>query len=119
MRVVAAAAGLALCLVGLTLALVAPREQGAASGLDGAQLFTAKGCAGCHGVTFGAGPPLVDVATWAGERVDGMDATAYLGASIRDPGAFRSPAAQDGSVMPQLVVTDAEVDRLVTYLLTR
>jgi mono/diheme cytochrome c family protein len=114
----------------LSFAAVAARPDagdGAAS-LDGASLFTAKGCATCHdgpdgSSMIGAGPSLADAPTWAGDRVDGLSAEEYLEQSMRSPSAFISPAYQpiggpnDG--MPLLQLSDREIAALVDYLLER
>jgi cytochrome c1 len=93
--------------------------------LDGASLFQAKGCAGCHNGPDSAarvsGPPdLRNAASWAGERVPGMAAEDYITQSIRDPIAVISPAFHpDGGPttgMPTLALSDAEVQALVDYL---
>jgi mono/diheme cytochrome c family protein len=93
--------------------------------LDGAALFAAKGCAGCHtgpdtAAGFGAFPALTGAASWAGERRPPSSAAAYLAESIREPSAFRSPAlgsAGPDAAMPALGLTGAEIDALVAYLL--
>ena len=104
-----------------------PESTAATTSADGAALFHAKGCAACHdgpdssaltGATF---PSLADVSTWAGERQPILSAEHYLTESIREPGAFRSPMfSPDGgptTAMPELELTDAEVDAIVKYLL--
>lgn len=95
-----------------------------APSVSGATLFQAKGCAGCH-----AGPDsepdhtnvpsLADAGAWAGTRREGLDARAYIAESIRTPGVFVSPAfRRDGpSPMPDLGLSDREIDALVDYLL--
>ena len=54
-------------------------------------------------------------------REDGPQvAAAYLAESMRRPDAFISPAWRGGgptTAMPQLDLTDAEIDALVDYLL--
>jgi cytochrome c551/c552 len=94
--------------------------------LDGASLFRAKGCASCHDGpdtrSFIDGfPNLTNVASFAGSRVSGMSAEDYVAESIKQPGAFISPAFQGGvgpaAFMPMLDVSGAEVDALVAYLL--
>jgi mono/diheme cytochrome c family protein len=94
--------------------------------LDGEQLMQAKGCAACHAypdsiegrmVDF---PSLADAAEWAGERKPGLTAEEYLTDSIRTPNAFISPAWTGGgitSAMPELNLSDAEIDAIVAYLL--
>jgi cytochrome c551/c552 len=106
----------------------APEAGRAAAGdhLDGAALFRAKGCASCHtgpetAAVAGIGPDLSDAPAWAADRRPGMSAEDYIAESVRAPGAFVSPAfaARGGPVeaMPQLDVSDAELDALVAYLL--
>ena len=63
---------------------------------DGAGLFGTKGCATCHdgpdgASPMGAGPSLVDVAAWAGDRMPDVSAADYVELSIRNPSAFISP----------------------------
>lgn len=101
----------------------------AGASLDGAQLFQAKGCATCHpgpdtASPFGPGyPSLADAPSWAGDRRPGLSPSEYLSESIRDPGAFISPAFQGGvgptGGMPTLEVSEAEVAAIVDYLLAR
>lgn len=95
--------------------------------LDGAALFVDKGCATCHDgprstAMIEVGPPLDEAAAWAAARVPGQDAPGYLAASMRDPAAFISPAFAGGvgptTAMPQLELSDAEIEALVAYLLT-
>jgi mono/diheme cytochrome c family protein len=84
---------------------------------SGRQLFEAMGCAACHeGLDTGV-PDLADAASWAGERRDGYSAAEYLAESMRQPDAFRSPAATTFSEMPTLGLTEEEIDALVAYLL--
>ena len=92
---------------------------------DGAQLFRAKGCAACHAgpestPAFDEFPSLADAPSWAGARRQGLTAEEYIAESIRDPGAFISPAWVGGGpvrAMPQLGLTDAEIAAIVEYLL--
>ena len=93
---------------------------------DGAALFRAKGCATCHDgpdttAQFVDFPSLRNAPEWAGDRRTGMSAADYLAESIRTPSAFISPAFTGSvgltSAMPDLAVTDAEVDALVDHLL--
>ena len=93
--------------------------------VEGAQLFRAKGCASCHdgpdGTTgFDEFPSLADAPAWAGDRREGLSAQEYIAQSIRDPGAFISPAWVGGGPvtgMPQLGLTEAEIAAIVDYLL--
>ena len=100
----------------------------ASAELDGASLFSAKGCASCHDgpdtrSLVDGFPSLTDVAFFAGSRVPGMSAEDYVAESIERPSAFISPAFQGGvgptTFMPQLDVSDAERHALVAYLLRR
>ena len=104
-----------------------PRAATAASEVrEGADLFAAKGCATCHTgpdthAMFDAFPSLASVSSWAGERRRGMTAQEYVAESIRTPSAFISPAFVPGggptTGMPDLGLSDAEIDALVDYLL--
>ena len=94
--------------------------------LDGAALFRAKGCSTCHDgpetqSLIDGFPSLADVASFAGARKPGYTAQEYVAESIKEPGAFFSPAFHGGvgptTHMPTLDVSDAEVDALVAYLI--
>jgi mono/diheme cytochrome c family protein len=96
------------------------------AGPDGAALFRAKGCSTCHDgpethSLIDGFPSLVDVASFAGSRRPGYTAQEYVAESIKEPGAFFSPAFHGGvgptTQMPTLAVSNAEVDALVAYLL--
>lgn len=104
----------------------ASSSSAAAAGLDGALLFRAKGCSTCHDgpetqALIDGFPSLVDVASFAGSRRPGYSPQEYVAESIKEPGAFFSPAFHGGvgptTQMPTLDVSDAEVDALVAYLL--
>ena len=105
-------------------AVVAPSVAGRAAA-DGAQLFRAKGCATCHDgpdgrAQFDEFPSLADAPSWAGDRREGLTAENYIAQSIRDPGAFISPAWVGGGPvtgMPQLGLTEVEIAAIVEYLL--
>jgi mono/diheme cytochrome c family protein len=92
---------------------------------DGSQLFRAKGCATCHDgpdstAAFDEFPSLADAPGWASDRRPGMSAAEYIAKSIREPGAFISPAWVGGgptTAMPQLGLTAAEIAAVVDYLL--
>jgi len=93
---------------------------------SGADLFAAKGCATCHTgpdskARVGVGPPLDSARDWASSRRPGMTAAAYLAESIERPAAFISPAFHsDGGPttgMPELLLSDVEIEALVNYLL--
>jgi cytochrome c1 len=98
-----------------------------AAGMDGADVFQAKGCATCHmgpGAEngFGIGPDLTALPTTAGSRVPGLSAAEYVRESVLDPGAFMVvPPARGGpfGTMPRLAVSPSELDALVAYLVRR
>ena len=102
----------------------APGGNGRGDNAAGRQLFDAMGCVGCHqgpdsGQSHGY-PDLTDVASWAADRREGYTAAEYVAESIREPGAFTSPAAASGSglsEMPDLGLSEPEMDALVAYLL--
>jgi cytochrome c551/c552 len=91
--------------------------------MDGAALFQAKGCAGCHATQLsgftGPGPDLTDAADWAGTRIAGVSAEDYIRQSILDPQSYIAPADDTQWQMPSLPLAPEELDVLVTYLLGR
>ncbi|MGD9703893.1 MAG: c-type cytochrome [Acidimicrobiia bacterium] len=122
----AAITAAAASLVGWQTTTTAPAEAVDASTLDGAALFKAKGCATCHagpGSTsqIGSFPSLSDAPAWAGDRRPGMTAAEYIAESIREPAAFISPAFVPSggptAAMPDLGLTETEIDALVDHLL--
>jgi mono/diheme cytochrome c family protein len=92
-------------------------------------VFAAKGCASCHVGPEGGNRPVPDFPSlaaapeWAGGRRPALSADDYIRQSIREPDAFISPAYEGGtatdSPMPQLDLSDAEIDLIVEYLLDR
>jgi cytochrome c551/c552 len=109
-------------------AALRPQPGDATSAADGATLFRLKGCAACHDgpdstSPIDAGPSLAAVPSWAGDRVDGMNAEQYVEQSLRNPSAFISPdfvaIGGPGGSMPLLQLSDEEIDTLVGYLLER
>ncbi|MFW6074946.1 MAG: c-type cytochrome [Chloroflexota bacterium] len=90
-------------------------------GIDGPNLFRAKGCVGCHigpGVDEGTGigPSLTNLPDVAENRVEGMSAREYVRTSIVAPDDFVVPGYAEG-MMPRLQLTTDEVESLVSYLL--
>ena len=89
----------------------------------GALLFATKGCIGCHthaafpNARMQVGPDLTGLALRAATRVAGMDARAYVRQSLREPGAY-SAASISTAVMPDLKLSDEEVDALSAFLLS-
>ena len=61
------------------------------------------------------GPDLTAVADRAATRVTGLDARAYIRQSLRDPGAYR--VAGYSALMPDLRLTDEQIDSLTAFLL--
>ncbi len=98
--------------------------SGAALEARGRQLFSAKGCVGCHthatvaGSHMAIGPDLTGLPERAGSRVQGQDAVAYVRQSIREPGRFVVPG-YSGVAMPDLHLSDIELDALVAFVLRR
>jgi cytochrome c551/c552 len=88
----------------------------------GALLFATKGCTGCHthasfpNAHMQVGPDLTAVADRAATRVTGLDARAYIRQSLREPGAYR--VAGYSAVMPDLRLTDEQIDSLTAFLLS-
>ena len=88
----------------------------------GALLFAVKGCVGCHTqpafpkAHMQVGPDLTGLADRAGSRVAGLDAEAYVRQSLREPGAYR--AMDYAAVMPDLHLSDEEVQSLTAFLLS-
>jgi mono/diheme cytochrome c family protein len=121
-----AVAAVAAAALSFAAASARPDSGDEAAALDGAALFTAKGCAACHdgpdgSSMIGVGPSLADAPSWAGRRIDDVSAEDYLEQSMRSPSAFISPAYKpiggpnDG--MPMLQLSDREIAALVDYLL--
>ncbi len=118
------AAALAAAALSLIAAAARPDTEPQTVALDGASLFTTKGCTACHDGPDGAsltdtGPSLAAAPAWAGERVEGMSAEEYIEMSMRNPSAFISPRAMPGVSMPVLQLSDDEIEALVDYLLAR
>ena len=88
----------------------------------GALLFATKGCIGCHmhaafpNSRIQIGPDLTGLPLQAGWRVAGLDARGYVQQSLREPGRYRAASNYTG-VMPDLKLTDADVEALTAFLL--
>lgn len=88
----------------------------------GALLFATKGCTGCHRqasfpqARMQVGPDLTALADRAATRVAGLDARGYVWQSLRDPGAYR--VAGYTAAMPDLALSDEQIDALATFLLS-
>lgn len=80
-------------------------------------------CASCHGTsgeTVIVGPSLAGIATRGGDRIEGMDAQAYIRDSIINPSAYTVEGFPEG-IMPfnlMDVISPEDLDAVVAYLLT-
>ncbi len=89
----------------------------------GALLFAMKGCIGCHthaafpNARMQVGPELTGLPLRAATRLPGLDARAYVQQSLREPSAYRV-ASNYKSVMPDLRLSDEEVEALTAFLLS-
>jgi cytochrome c oxidase subunit 2 len=93
-----------------------PATPSSRDAVTGAQLFTTKGCAGCHsitGISAGTvGPNLTHFksrSVFAGSIFENTDNN--LRAWLANP-----PAEKPGSVMPNLNLSAAEINSLIAYL---
>ena len=106
----------------MALTSTAAAQPAAAATGRGALLFATMGCTGCHmhasfpNARMQVGPDLTAVADRAGTRVSGLDARAYIRQSLREPGAYR--VAGFSAVMPDLRLTDEQIDSLTAFLLS-
>lgn len=132
-REVADLLGSGLLLAGLlagTIATLAPTSgAGVAARADaisptadyGRMLFYAKGCLGCHSRgsegSMQVGPNLAGLAERAAGRVPGLSAAGYVRQSLRDPQAYVVGSFSGGVAMPDLDLSDDEVEALVAFLL--
>lgn len=121
-------------LVAFTAGVFGWQREPSASGValearaqKGAAVFRARGCVACHdgpdsSSRLNTFPSLAAPSSWAGRRRPGLSAAEYLTQSIRAPSAFISPAFRGSggptSPMPELGLSDAEIDAVVTYLLS-
>ena len=101
----------------------APALPGAGAAGEGAALFKAKGCGGCHtvnGYTAGTvGPNLSHLysrKTFAGAifNLDEQELRLWL----RDPAARKPMDPDDGLGMPNLQLTEDEITKLIAFLET-
>jgi hypothetical protein len=82
------------------------------------------GCTACHtipdipGAVGVVGPNLANIGVAGAERIPG----AYIRESLVEPNAFTAPECPTGpcitGVMPEILLEDAEVDVIVSYLAT-
>jgi mono/diheme cytochrome c family protein len=118
--------GLVLVLMLLVAACGGGSEGG--DDLSGEELFSQTvlegqaGCSTCHSLEPDdviVGPSLASIGTVAASRVEGLTAAEYIEQSIRDPRAHVVEGFAAGT-MPTWdgVLSDAQVNALVSYLLT-
>lgn len=98
-----------------------PRPPLTATEQRGLDLFNIH-CASCHATAPGTiivGPSLDGIAARAGQRVEGMNAEAYIRTSILKPGAYIVKGF-DESMPPDLGkrLSGEEFDAILAYLLT-
>lgn len=102
-------------------------EQG--GDLSGEDLFSQTvleeqaGCSTCHSLEPDeviVGPSLAAVGAEAGNRVEGLTGAEYIEQSILDPRAYVVDGFAAGTMPPwDGVLSDAQVEALVGYLLTQ
>ena len=79
-------------------------------------------CGACHSIsadTVIVGPSLAGIAAHGGQRVDGLDARAYVYSAVLQPGDYLVPGFAD--LMPQDLakkLTGEELDAVVAYVLS-
>jgi cytochrome c oxidase subunit 2 len=92
---------------------------------DGLEVFLAKGCVGCHtvdgveGAVARVGPNLTHLqsrSTFAGSTFDLTEEN--LKKWVKDPVSMKPMRPEQGTGMPNLGLTDDEVDKVVAYLST-
>ena len=83
----------------------------------GRAVFEAKGCVVCHEQAQ-VGPDLTGLGARAADRVDGLNAEAYIRQSVREPQAYIAPGGQ-GAQMPALNISNNELTVLTQYLMAR
>lgn len=83
----------------------------------------APACSTCHSIEPGqviVGPSLAGIASLAGDRAPGLSAEEYLRTSILDPNAYVVAGFPAGVMYQEYgnVLTEAEINDLIAYLLT-
>ena len=87
----------------------------------GQRVFVAH-CGACHSATAGTvivGPSLAGIAAHGGQRVDGLDARAYVYSSVLQPSDYLVEGFDD--LMPQDLakkLTGEELDAVVAYVMS-
>lgn len=90
----------------------------------GRAVYDASGCGGCHtieGISAGAvGPPLTNIGTVAGTRIDGLSAEEYIHQSIVDPSAYLVEGYDDLMIKTFAdTITDEQLSDLIQFLLAQ
>ena len=84
----------------------------------------AAACNVCHSVEPGddddVGPSLAGIATFGGDRVEGLNAEQYIRQSILLPDQYVVPGYPPGQMLPiyREQLSAEELDALIAYLLT-
>jgi len=88
---------------------------------QGELIFQAN-CSACHSTTIDTiivGPPLIGIASRAGDTVQGLDARDYIRQSILEPGAYVREGFDD--LMPKnfsVILSADEINAVISYLMT-
>ena len=88
---------------------------------QGELIFQAN-CSACHSTTIDTiivGPPLIGIASRAGDTVQGLDAREYIRQSILEPGVYVREGFDD--LMPKnfsVILSTDDIDAVVSYLMT-
>lgn len=90
----------------------------------GRVVYDTSGCGGCHtieGISSGAvGPPLTEIGTVGGTRIDGLSAEEYIRQSILEPSAYLVEGYDDLMVKTfGDTITDDQLSDLIAFLLAQ
>ena len=86
------------------------------------ELIFQANCSACHSTavdTIIVGPPLIGIASRAGETIQGLDAREYIKQSILEPNAYLREGFDD--LMPKnfgVILSADDIDSVVSYLMT-
>lgn len=98
---------------------ISPEEKAA---IQHGELIFQANCSACHSTTIDTiivGPPLIGIASRAGDTVQSMDAREYIRQSILEPGAYVREGFDD--LMPKnfgAILSGDDIDAVVSYLMT-